>query len=150
MRAVVQRAHSASVEVMGETVGSIDQGYLILLGIESADSMEDVEWLVQKIIHLRIFSDSNGKMNLSLLDVDGSILAVSQFTLHASYKKGHRPSFIKAAQPELAIPLYEAFVEQMSQQLGKPIQCGVFGARMDVHLVNDGPVTLLIDTKNKE
>jgi D-tyrosyl-tRNA(Tyr) deacylase len=148
MRAVIQRVSRAAVRVNGETVGSIAHGFLILLGIEEADGPEDVTWLCGKIHAMRIFSDDEGKMNASLVDVGGSALVVSQFTLHALTKKGNRPSFIRAARPEHAIPLYEAFVAEMSKVV--PVETGQFGAMMDVELINDGPVTLLIDSKNKE
>lgn len=150
MRAVIQRVSKASVSVDGSVVGSIDQGLMILLGIEDADTNDDVDWLANKCLALRIFSDEHGLMNLSIADVEGNALVVSQFTLHASYKKGTRPSFIKAAKPDKAIPLYEAFCNKMTELLNKPCATGKFGAMMDVELINDGPVTILIDTKNKE
>ncbi|MBX2827158.1 MAG: D-tyrosyl-tRNA(Tyr) deacylase [Flavobacteriaceae bacterium] len=150
MRAVIQRVKQASVTVADEVVSKMGQGYLILLGIEAADSDEDIDWLSKKIAGLRIFGDDNGAMNLSIQDVDGEVIVVSQFTLHASTKKGKRPSFIKAARPEQAIPLYESFVIALENTLGKKVQTGEFGAMMDVQLINDGPVTILIDTKNKE
>lgn len=150
MRAVIQRVKQASVTVADEVVSKMGQGYLILLGIEAADSDEDIDWLSKKIAGLRIFGDDNGAMNLSIQDVDGAVIVVSQFTLHASTKKGKRPSFIKAARPEQAIPLYESFVIALENTLGKKVQTGEFGAMMDVQLINDGPVTILIDTKNKE
>ncbi len=134
----------------GELISSIGQGLLVLLGIEDADSVEDIEWLTNKIVNLRIFNDENDMMNRSLLDVDGEIIVVSQFTLHAQTKKGNRPSYIKAAKPDIAIPLYEEFVQRMEQRLGKKVGTGVFGADMKVELLNDGPVTITIDTKNKE
>ena len=149
MRAVIQRVISASVTIEGEIVGKIQQGLLILLGIESADHEEDINWLTSKICSLRIFSDDEGKMNKSVLDCDGDVLVVSQFTLHALTKKGNRPSFIQAAHPEVAIPMYEKFISSMNQHLPRPVQTGKFGADMKVALVNDGPVTLWIDTKNK-
>lgn len=150
MRVVLQRVSSASVTIAGETVAAINQGLLILLGVEDADTTEDIEWLTTKIAKLRIFNDAEGVMNLSVTDVDGEVIVVSQFTLHAATKKGNRPSYIKAARPEVAIPLYEAFVDQLGQLLNKPIQTGEFGADMQVALVNDGPVTILIDSKNRE
>lgn len=149
MRAVIQRVLSASVSIDGEIVSSIHKGLLIFLGIESADSEEDIHWLTSKICSLRIFSDEDGKMNESILDCDGDILVVSQFTLHAMTKKGNRPSFIHAAPPALAIPLYENFIRAINQHLPRPAQTGEFGADMKVALINDGPVTLWIDTKNK-
>lgn len=150
MRAVIQRVLSASVSINGNINSQIDKGLLILLGIEEADSDEDILWLTGKIVRLRIFNDAQGVMNLSVTDVNGEILVVSQFTLHASTKKGNRPSYIKAARPETAIPLYEKFVKQLSDEIGKPVATGEFGADMQVALVNDGPVTIIIDTKNKE
>ncbi|MCW8980408.1 MAG: D-aminoacyl-tRNA deacylase [Altibacter sp.] len=150
MRAILQRVKEASVTVDGEIVSKIGTGFLVLLGIEAEDNQEDIEWLSGKIARMRIFSDATDAMNLSLEDVGGEILVVSQFTLHAGTKKGNRPSFIKAARPEIAIPLYETFVNELSTLISTPIQTGVFGAMMDVALVNDGPVTLFIDSKNKE
>ncbi|MGZ3863661.1 MAG: D-aminoacyl-tRNA deacylase [Bacteroidia bacterium] len=150
MRVVIQRVASASVKIKEELTSSIEKGLLILVGIEDADNPDDIEWLCKKITELRIFSDEEGKMNLSILDVDGDVLVVSQFTLHASTKKGNRPSYIKAARPEKAIPLYEQFCAHLSLTLGKTVQEGVFGADMQVALVNDGPVTIIIDSKNKE
>lgn len=150
MRAVVQRVSRASVTVDGQVVSAIGQGLLVLLGIEDADGKEDTEWLSQKIINLRIFNDENGVMNRSVLDVGGDIIVVSQFTLHAQTKKGNRPSYIKASKPDVAIPIYEAFVQKLEQDLGKKIGTGIFGADMKVELLNDGPVTIIIDTKNKE
>ena len=149
MRVVIQRVCGASVRVDGEIVGSISKGLLVFLGITHDDQIEDVSWLVKKTLGLRIFSDTNEVMNLSLLDVDGDVLVVSQFTLHALTKKGNRPSYIEAAKPETALPLYRGFVEQCEKALGKPVATGVFGAMMDVHLHNDGPVTILMDSKNK-
>ncbi len=150
MRAVIQRVSKASVTVSEVVISEIGQGYLILLGIEAADTQTDIEWLAAKIAKLRVFSDENDAMNKSILDVGGDVIVVSQFTLHAGTKKGNRPSFIKAARPEVAIPLYQSFILQMGKELGKNIQTGEFGAMMDVSLVNDGPVTIIIDTKNKE
>ena len=150
MRVVIQRVSKASVSIDGNISGEIGAGLLILLGIEEADTEEDAQWLSSKISHLRIFNDKDGIMNLSVQDVGGDILVVSQFTLHASTKKGNRPSYIRAAKPETAVPLYEFFIKQIGQDLGKPVQTGKFGAMMDISLVNDGPVTILIDTKNKE
>jgi D-tyrosyl-tRNA(Tyr) deacylase len=150
MRVVIQRVSDASVTIDGIIKSSIGLGLLILLGIEDADNQEDVEWLSGKIVNLRIFNDANGIMNLSLKDTNGEVILVSQFTLHASTKKGNRPSYIKAAKPETAIPLYEKFISQLRSDLGKDIQTGMFGADMKVHLLNDGPVTIIIDSKNRE
>ncbi|MHA6279614.1 D-aminoacyl-tRNA deacylase [Salinimicrobium sp. CAU 1759] len=150
MRAVVQRVSKASVTIEGVKKAEIGWGLLILLGIEDADNEEDIIWLCRKIANMRIFNDSNGIMNDSLLDVDGDAIVVSQFTLHASTKKGNRPSYIKAAKPEVAIPLYEKFVKQLEAEIGKPVGTGEFGADMKVELLNDGPVTILLDSKNKE
>jgi D-tyrosyl-tRNA(Tyr) deacylase len=149
MIAVIQRTRHASVEIAGQTKASIQKGLLVLVGIEDADNDEDLEWLAGKIVNLRIFNDEQGVMNLSVKEVSGSLLVVSQFTLHASTKKGNRPSYIKAARPEVAIPIYEKFVRASEQLLGQPIQTGEFGADMQVQLLNDGPVTIVIDTKNK-
>lgn len=150
MRAIIQRVKSASVAIEGNVVSQIRNGFLILLGIEEADTMEDITWLSRKIVQLRVFSDEQGNMNRSLLDNSGEALVVSQFTLHASTKKGNRPSFIKAAKPQIALPLYQDFVMQMEKDLGKKIQTGEFGAMMEVALINDGPVTIYLDSKNKE
>ena len=150
MIAVVQRAAKSAVDIEGKTVAAIGRGLLVLVGIEESDGPEDIEWLSAKIVNLRIFNDSQGVMNLSVKDVDGEILAVSQFTLHASTRKGNRPSYILAAKPEVAIPLYEAFVKALAALLEKPIATGVFGADMQVSLVNDGPVTILINTKDRK
>lgn len=150
MKAVLQRVSEASVTIEGNRVADIKTGLLILIGIEDADTHEDIDWLTAKIAKLRIFGDSEGLMNLSVQDVNGDIIVVSQFTLHASTKKGNRPSYIRAAKPDTAIPLYEAFIVQMEKELGKKIQTGEFGADMKVALINDGPVTIIIDTKNKE
>jgi D-tyrosyl-tRNA(Tyr) deacylase len=150
MRVVIQRVSSASVTIDGEVFSGIEKGLLILAGIEEADSNEDIDWLCRKISDLRIFADLEGKMNLSVKEVGGDALVVSQFTLHASTKKGNRPSYIKAARPETAIPLYEKFISVLTQLFEKPVKTGVFGADMKVALVNDGPVTICIDTKNKE
>ena len=149
MRVVIQRVGKASVRVDGEIVASISKGLLVFLGITHDDQIEDVSWLAKKTLGLRIFSDTNDVMNLSLLDVDGDMLVVSQFTLHALTKKGNRPSYIEAAKPETALPLYRSFVEQCEEALGRLVATGVFGATMDVELHNDGPVTILIDSKNK-
>jgi D-tyrosyl-tRNA(Tyr) deacylase len=149
MISVLQRVSEASVTIDHVVKSKIDKGLLILLGIEEADTLEDIEWLTAKIVNLRIFNDENGVMNISVKDDGGDIIVVSQFTLHASTKKGNRPSYIKAAKPDIAIPLYEKFVKSLADQLGKPVQTGEFGADMKVSLVNDGPVTILIDTKNK-
>lgn len=150
MRVVIQRVREASVTVKGSPVASIAQGFLILLGVEIADTNDDADWLVKKIIQLRVFSDENGLMNLDIKAVNGAILVISQFTLHASYKKGNRPSFIKAARPDLAIPLYEYFKSQLSSALGNSVASGVFGADMQVQLINDGPVTICMDSKLPE
>ena len=150
MRAVIQRVSEASVVVEDEKVANIQQGLLVLLGIEIEDTKEDADWLANKISALRIFSDSEGKMNNSILDVDGDIIVVSQFTLHAKTKKGNRPSYIKSARPEQAIPLYDQFKKELSEVIGKQVQSGEFGADMKVSLVNDGPVTIIIDSKIKE
>ena len=150
MRIIIQRVSEASVTIEQKVKSSIQKGYLILLGIEHEDGVEDIEWLCKKIVQLRIFSDEAGKMNLSIKDVDGEIIVVSQFTLHASTKKGNRPSYIRAARPETAIPLYEKFVQTLEEHLDKKVGTGEFGAMMQVALVNDGPVTISMDTKNKE
>lgn len=150
MRAVIQRVAWASVSVDGKKISEIKNGLLILLGIEDADGQDDVEWLSRKMVNLRIFNDSEGVMNESLLDINGDAIVVSQFTLHAATKKGNRPSYIKAAKPDVAIPLYESFVRQIELDLGKKVGTGVFGADMKVELLNDGPVTITFDTKNKE
>lgn len=150
MRVVIQRVSQASVSVDHSITGKINKGLLILAGFEETDTAEDIEWLSKKIAQLRIFNDSQGVMNLSVNEVDGELLVVSQFTLHALTKKGNRPSYIKAAKPETAIPLYEKFLEQLSLQTSKKTQAGIFGAMMNVQLINDGPVTIIIDTKNKE
>jgi len=148
--AVIQRVSEAKVEIESRISGQIGPGLLVLLGIEEADNDEDIEWLSRKIINLRIFDDEDGVMNKALLDVNGGLLVVSQFTLHASTKKGNRPSYIKAARPEIAIPLYEKFIAKAETDLGKSIQTGEFGAMMQVSLCNDGPVTIIIDTKDKK
>ena len=150
MKAVIQRVSESSVTISKEIVAQIQQGLLVLVGIEDADNQDDINWLTSKIANLRIFGDENEVMNLSLKDIDGEMIVVSQFTLHAATKKGNRPSYIKASKPEIAIPLYESFVKQMEIELGKKVQTGQFGADMKVGLVNDGPVTIIIDTKNKE
>jgi D-tyrosyl-tRNA(Tyr) deacylase len=150
MRLVIQRVCSASVKVNDSIISEISTGLLILAGIEEADSSEDIDWLVKKVCQLRIFNDADGVMNLSIQDIDGEMIVVSQFTLHASTKKGNRPSYIRAARPETAIPLYEQLVSEFGKTLGKQIGTGVFGAHMEVSLVNDGPVTILFDSKNKE
>ena len=150
MRAVLQRVTGASCTVDGKITGEIEGGLLVLLGIEDADGQEDIEWLSAKLINLRIFSDEQGLMNRSLLDMEGNILLISQFTLYAATKKGNRPGFTKAARPEKAIPLYESMIKQLGALLNKPVQTGIFGADMQISLVNDGPVTIVIDTKNKE
>jgi D-tyrosyl-tRNA(Tyr) deacylase len=150
MRAIIQRVSEASVTIDGEVSGNIGRGFLVLLGIVDGDGPEEIEWLVGKITRMRIFADEHGKMNLCLGEVGGELLVVSQFTLHASTKKGNRPSFIKAARPETAIPLYEAFIEAAGREMGKPCAAGEFGADMQVSLVNDGPVTIMIDTELRE
>lgn len=150
MKTVIQRVSSASVTIDSKIVADIQKGLLVLVGIEEADSQEDSIWLCQKIANLRIFGDENEVMNLSVKDIDGEIIVVSQFTLHALTKKGNRPSYIKAAKPEVAIPLYENFVQQLENELSKKVQTGIFGADMKVSLLNDGPVTIIIDSKNKE
>jgi D-tyrosyl-tRNA(Tyr) deacylase len=150
MRAVIQRVSHASVTIEGKVKASIQQGFLILLGVCNEDTMEDVEWLVKKIANLRVFGDENDVMNRSILDVDGNCLVISQFTLFASYKKGNRPSWFRAGSHEHSIPLYEAFCKQLSDQLARPVGTGEFGADMKVELLNDGPVTICMDTKNKE
>lgn len=150
MRAVIQRVSHASVTIEGQKKSQIGAGFLILLGIEQTDTQEDIAWLVRKIIGLRVFDDENGVMNKDILETGGDIIVVSQFTLMASYKKGNRPSWIRAAGHEVAIPLYNSFVEQLREALGKPVGTGEFGADMKVELLNDGPVTICMDTKNKE
>ena len=150
MKIVIQRVSSASVIIDSKVVAEIQKGLLVLIGIEDADNQEDINWLTTKIANLRIFADENQVMNLSINEIQGEIIVVSQFTLHALTKKGNRPSYIKAAKPEIAIPLYENFVQQLENELGKKVQTGQFGADMKVALVNDGPVTIIIDTKNKQ
>lgn len=150
MKAVLQRVSQASVTIQDEVVAQIESGLLVLIGIEDTDNHEDLEWLSAKIVNLRIFADENDVMNLSLKDINGDMIVVSQFTLHALTKKGNRPSYIKAARPEIAIPIYESFVQQIEIDFGKKVQTGKFGADMKVSLINDGPVTIIIDTKNKE
>ncbi len=150
MRVIIQRVKEANVTVDGKIIGKIEKGFLVLLGIENEDEQKDAEWLAQKIVNMRIFKDADDKMNLSVMDVEGALLVVSQFTLHASTKKGNRPSFIHAARPEKAIPLYEYFLEQVTQLMGKAPATGAFGAMMQVQLVNDGPVTIFMDSKNKQ
>jgi D-tyrosyl-tRNA(Tyr) deacylase len=150
MKIVIQRVSSASVTINGIIVADIQKGLLVLVGIEDADAKEDIDWLCQKIVNLRIFGDENDVMNLSVKDIDGDVIVVSQFTLQALTKKGNRPSYIKASKPYIAIPLYENFVNSLEIELGKKVQTGVFGADMKVALLNDGPVTIIIDSKNKE
>jgi len=150
MKAVIQRVSQASVTINNEKIADINLGLLILVGIEDADTTEDIDWLTAKISQLRIFNDENEVMNKSVQDVNGDIIVVSQFTLHASTKKGNRPSYLKASKPDIAIPLYEAFINSMEKSIGKKVQTGQFGADMKVSLINDGPVTIIIDTKNKE
>lgn len=150
MRTVIQKVTQASVVIENQIVASINKGLLVLVGIEDTDNSDDIAWLSAKIVNLHVFEDDKGVMNLSVKDVDGQVLIVSQFTLHAATKKGNRPSYIRAARPEVAIPIYEAFIKHTETLLGKPIPTGQFGAMMQVNLSNDGPVTILIDTKNKE
>lgn len=150
MKVVIQRVSKASVVINDNEVASIGKGLLILLGIVDEDTQDDIDWLCKKVVNLRVFPDENGVMNTSLKDADGNVIVVSQFTLHASTKKGNRPSYIRAAKPEIAIPLYENFVKSLQNTLGKTVQTGEFGADMKVHLVNDGPVTIIIDSKNRE
>jgi len=150
MRSVIQRVSTAEVTINGKITGKIGLGLLVLVGIEEGDGAEDINWLSGKIVNLRIFDDEQGILNRSVADVDGEILVVSQFTLHASTRKGNRPSYIRAAKPETAIPLYEKFLLQLETDLGKPVSAGIFGAMMKVSLLNDGPVTIVIDTKNRE
>lgn len=150
MRAVIQRVLSSSVQIDGETKAQIEKGMMVLVGIEEADNKEDIEWLARKMVNLRIFEDAHGVMNESLLDKGYELLLISQFTLHASTKKGNRPSYIKAAKPDVAVPLYEDFKKELTNLLGKPVKSGEFGADMKVALVNDGPVTIVMDTKQKE
>lgn len=150
MRVVIQRVSEASVEINNNVKAEIPKGLMILLGIEEEDNKEDIDWLTGKIVNLRIFDDEEGVMNKSILDVDGDILLISQFTLHASTKKGNRPSYIKAAKPDTAIPLYKTFIATLEEKMGKPVGTGEFGADMKVKLINDGPVTICMDTKNKE
>lgn len=150
MRTVIQRVSEAKVDVDQKTLGTIKRGYLVLLGVEDADTIEDAKWLAAKICKLRLFDDADGKMNLDIKDVDGNILVISQFTLHAKTKKGNRPSYMKAGKPEFANQMYEYFIDELIQILEKPVPSGEFGANMQISLVNDGPVTIVIDTKNKE
>ena len=150
MRVVIQRVSEASVTIEDVKVAQINKGLLVLVGVEDADSQEDIDWLAAKVAKIRLFGDENNVMNLSVQEVDGDIIVVSQFTLHAATKKGNRPSYIKASKPEIAIPLYESFVQKLEQEIGKKVQTGQFGADMKVSLINDGPVTIIIDSKNKE
>ena len=150
MRIVIQRVSRASVTIEGTVKSAIEKGYLILIGVCEEDTMEDVDWLVRKVVGLRVFDDENGVMNKSIMDVDGNVLVISQFTLFASYKKGNRPSWLRAARHEISVPLYESFCTRLSEALGKPVGTGEFGADMKVELINDGPVTICMDTKNKE
>jgi len=147
---VIQRVAHAQVDVDGKTVGAIRNGLLVLVGVEDADQLEDVEWLAGKIVNIRIFNDEQGVMNVSVKDINGEILVVSQFTLHASTKKGNRPSYIRASKADHAVPMYELFKQKLSMEIGKEVQAGIFGADMKVSLLNDGPVTIVMDTKNKE
>ncbi len=150
MRVVIQRVTEANVKVDEKIIGKIGKGLMILVGIENADTQDDIDWLTHKIVNLRIFSDENGVMNKSLQDIDGEVLIISQFTLHAKTKKGHRPSYIHAAKPDIAIPLYNSFIKAFEQKISKKPATGKFGAMMDISLINNGPVTIIIDTKNKE
>jgi D-tyrosyl-tRNA(Tyr) deacylase len=150
MRIVIQRVTKASVSIGGSTKSAIGAGFLLLLGVCEDDTLDDVEWLVKKVVGLRVFDDENGVMNRSIMDVQGECLVVSQFTLYASYKKGNRPSWLRAARHEISVPLYEAFCSKLSEAMGKPVGTGEFGANMQVELLNDGPVTICMDTKNKE
>ena len=150
MRIVIQRVTKASVSIGGSTKSAIGAGFLLLLGVCEDDTLDDVEWLVKKVVGLRVFDDENGVMNRSIMDVQGECLVVSQFTLYASYKKGNRPSWLRAARHEISVPLYEAFCSKLSEAMGKPVGTGEFGANMQVELLNDGPVTIFMDTKNKE
>jgi D-tyrosyl-tRNA(Tyr) deacylase len=150
MRIVIQRVSEAAVTIDGHIKSAIGKGLLVLVGIEDADGQDDINWLCNKIVNLRIFDDADGVPNISVKDMGGDILVISQFTLHASTKKGNRPSYIKASKPNIAIPLYEAFVKQLEQELGKPVGTGIFGADMKVGLLNDGPITIIIDSKNKD
>ena len=150
MKVVIQRVNEASVSIDGQVAGAIQKGLMVLLGIETADTLEDVDWLSNKIVQMRIFDDAEGVMNLSVKEVGGNILLVSQFTLHASTKKGNRPSYMAAAKHDISIPLFEAMIKKLSAEMGAPIQTGVFGADMKVALINNGPVTIIVDSKNKE
>ncbi|MGN6163688.1 MAG: D-aminoacyl-tRNA deacylase [Flavisolibacter sp.] len=150
MKAVIQRVSKATVTIEGKINGKIENGLVVFLGIEDADTAEDIQWLSNKIVNLRIFNDEHGVMNRSVIEEDGNVLLISQFTLHASTKKGNRPSYLKASKPDVAIPLYEKMIQQLENDLNKKIQTGIFGADMKVELLNDGPVTIVIDTKNKE
>ena len=150
MKLVIQRVNEASVSIDGQVAGAIQKGLMVLLGIETADTMEDVDWLSNKIVQMRIFDDAEGVMNLSVKEIGGNILLVSQFTLHASTKKGNRPSYLAAAKHDISIPLYEAMIKKLTANMGAPIQTGVFGADMKVALINNGPVTIIVDSKNKE
>jgi len=150
MKAVIQRVSEAAVRINGTVKGAIEKGFLVLLGVTHEDTIEDIEWLAKKIINLRVFGDDDGKMNRDLQDINGNILLISQFTLHASTKKGNRPSYIAAARPEVAIPLYEKMIQVLEEKIGKPIQTGEFGADMKVSLLNDGPVTIIIDSKDRQ
>ena len=150
MKVVIQRVSSSSVTINAKIVAEIQKGLMVLVGVEDSDTPEDITWLTSKIVNLRIFGDENEVMNLSVKDIDGDIIVVSQFTLHAATKKGNRPSYIKASKPEIAVPIYEEFIAQMQKDLGKKVQTGVFGADMKVQLLNDGPVTIIMDSKNRE
>lgn len=150
MRVVIQRVAEASVVIENKIVAEIQKGLLVLVGIENADTQEDIDWLTAKVARLRVFGDENGVMNLSVQDIGGNVIVVSQFTLHAATKKGNRPSYIKASKPEIAVPLYENFVQKLESEIGKKVQTGAFGADMKVNLINDGPVTIIMDSKSKE
>lgn len=150
MRMLIQRVSTASVKVNGETISAIEKGICVFLGITHQDSTADIDWLTSKLVNMRIFNDENGKMNLALPEVGGEVLVISQFTLHAQTIRGNRPSFTEAAKPEIALPLYHLFIDQLSEKLGKTVKSGIFGADMDVHILNQGPVTLWLDSKNKE
>ncbi len=150
MRVVIQKVKKASVKIDGEIVSAIEHGLLILLGIEDSDKEEDIDWLVKKVVQLRVFNDENGVMNLSLRDVGGDVIIVSQFTLFANTKKGNRPSYIRSSKPDFAVPMYEKFIKKTENELGKKVGTGIFGAMMDVSLVNDGPVTIILDSKQKD
>lgn len=150
MRIIIQKVTKASVRVEDKIISSIEKGLLVLVGIEDADTDEDIDWLIKKLLQLRIFNDKNGVMNLSVQDIDGEVLIVSQFTLHANTKKGNRPSYIRASKPDFAVPMYEKFIQKTEEMLGKKVGAGIFGAMMEISLINDGPVTIIIDSKQKD